>query len=115
MRAGSVSATPLGATASSYFDSSSGLSILRRTAPEPTSWPLTTGILMIRPSTLAAMSIRVLSASPCIISDVGRDRYQAERQTIANTTMATAVAAPPPPPPDALALSPAARHFQAHP
>jgi hypothetical protein len=52
-------------------------------APAATSWPRTTGIFARRPETRAAISIRVLSASPCTSKGSGRARYQ-----IANPIMA---------------------------
>jgi hypothetical protein len=43
------------------------------------------------------MSMRVLSASPWMSSEVGRERYQAERPKIATTISPTTTAGPRPP------------------
>src|SRR5690348_10582598 len=93
MRANSASATALFASASWYLARSSGLSIRTRIAPAVTSWPRLTGIRATRPSTRAAISVRVLSASPWIIRGGGTARYQAEAAMIPMTRRATTMAA----------------------
>ena len=47
-----------------------------RVAPAATFWPRATAIFSRRPETRAAMSMRVLSTSPCTSSGSERARYQ---------------------------------------
>src|SRR5262245_33836634 len=59
------------------------------TALSATSWPRTTGTSATRPSTRAAMSNRVASASPCTSRGSGRTRYQIDKAATATITTPT--------------------------
>ncbi len=93
MRLRSAIATARAASASLSLVSSSGLSIVTRTCPAATSLPRWTGRSATRPSTRAAMSTRVASASPWTRSGCGWTRYQSDRPTIAAIESATMMAA----------------------
>jgi len=64
---------------------SSGLSMSSSFCPAATLSPRFTSSAASRPSTRAAMSIRVLSASPWIISGAGLVKYHMDNATIAAT------------------------------
>jgi len=59
------------------------IAISSNVAPAGTSWPRTTEIFARRPETRAAISIRVLCASPCTSKGSGRARYQIAKPIIA--------------------------------
>jgi hypothetical protein len=89
MFASCASAAILAANACSFFAIVSGLSMRTSIAPATTSWPSFRGISATRPSTRAAMSNRVASASPCTSRGCGRTKYQTDRPTTAAITTLT--------------------------
>src|SRR5262249_15484215 len=89
MFASCASAVTLAANAWSFFANVSGLSMRTSNAPAATSWPSFTAISATRPSTRAAMSNRVASASPCTSRGCGPTKYQADRPTTAAITTPT--------------------------